>query len=77
MKKIFHYFVSYTFCSSYSYSYGVACAECQTNKEITSFEDIQRIADFIQEENEYKNTKVIILNYQLLRVEEENDDDDE
>ena len=71
MKKIFHYFVSYTFSTSYFYYFGVACTEFQTNKEITSFEDIQEIAKLIQEIYENEDTRIVILNYQLLRVEEE------
>ena len=74
MKKIFYYFVSYV--ASTSYSFYVACTEFQTSKEITSFDDIQEIIELLQEKQEYEDAKVIILNYQLLRVEEENDDDE-
>lgn len=68
MKKIFHYFVS--FVAYTQSSYFLAMSGFDTNREITSFEDIQEIAKLIKEKHENEDTQIIILNCQLLRVEE-------
>ncbi len=61
--KHFYYFVSF----SYPEHFGMA--EIDFPREIKSFDDILEIRDHLSEDNNLNKDDIIVLNYQLLRVE--------
>ena len=61
--KHFYYFVSF----SYPEQFGMS--EIDFPREIKSFDDILEIRDHLSEDNNLNKDDIIVLNYQLLRVE--------
>ena len=61
--KHFYYFVSF----SYPEHFGMA--EIDFPREIKSFDDILEVRNYLSEDNNIDKNDIIVLNYQLLRVE--------
>ena len=68
MKK-YHYFVSLIYCEGTKMRF--SNAETITDHEITTLGDIAMVGESLKESGDMKHNPTI-MNYQLLRVEEEN-----